>query len=289
MSLFDRMFDDAAVFPPGNAPLPVAIAEHLRHHQSWYASTVGPLVVPAARTDEVAQFETSGVELALTGRLDDSDLENYVSRASAATDLEVVALELVVSDATDPEESVKEAARLAAAVGPTTEIFIEDPDHSPEVLDGLASLSGRIMVKLRTGGVEASAFPSEAELGRWIFGCIERGLPFKCTAGLHHATRHTALDTRFEHHGFLNVILAVGAALDGQSSADLADVLSAQDYPRVVEAVSQLSPSAVAGIRDRFVSFGTCSVTEPINDLVAFGLLAVPGDQPEPTEGHSSG
>ena len=44
---------------------------------------------------------------------------------------------------------------------------------------------------------------------------LDRETPFKCTAGLHNAVRHRAADTGFEHHGFLNVLLATRQAFDG--------------------------------------------------------------------------
>src|SRR4051794_26576004 len=39
------LVDDAAVFPPGNAPLEEALAAHRRHRTAPYAALVGPLVV----------------------------------------------------------------------------------------------------------------------------------------------------------------------------------------------------------------------------------------------------
>ena len=47
-ALFARLVDDAAVFPPGNAPLPEAVTAHLTHRTAWYASLVGPLMVPTS-------------------------------------------------------------------------------------------------------------------------------------------------------------------------------------------------------------------------------------------------
>ena len=41
--LFDRLVDDAAVFPPGLAPLDVAVREHLDRRTGPYAAHIGPL------------------------------------------------------------------------------------------------------------------------------------------------------------------------------------------------------------------------------------------------------
>jgi hypothetical protein len=39
--------------------------------------------------------------------------------------------------------------------------------------------------------------------------------------------------------------------------------------------LQQLSDTEAAVVRSRFVSFGTCSITEPLDDLAALGLLPV--------------
>ncbi|WP_143517525.1 hypothetical protein [Pseudonocardia sp. MH-G8] len=47
------MLDDAALFPPENAPMVTAVPAHRKHRASWYALLVGPFLVPAARLDEL--------------------------------------------------------------------------------------------------------------------------------------------------------------------------------------------------------------------------------------------
>ena len=36
-----RLVDDAAIFPPGNAPIDDAAAAHLERRDAWYAGLVG--------------------------------------------------------------------------------------------------------------------------------------------------------------------------------------------------------------------------------------------------------
>ena len=98
-------------------------------------------------------------------------------------------------------------------------------------------------------------------------------LAFKCTAGVHHAVRHRAADTGFEHHGFLNVLLAVAAALDDASPEQVAAELADRDAARVVAKISNLDVETISAVRSLFTSFGTCSTDEPINDLVTLGLV----------------
>jgi hypothetical protein len=87
-----------------------------------------------------------------------------------------------------------------------------------------------------------------------IASCREAGVPFKCTAGLHHAVR------RGDDHGFLN-ILAATAAPTGRIESVLAEENAAN--------LDLSSPD-----RGLFVGFGSCSWREPVDDLVELGLLS---------------
>ncbi len=46
-------------------------------------------------------------------------------------------------------------------------------------------------------------------------------------------------------------------------------------------AVGALAPERLRAARARFTSFGTCSIAEPVEDLVALGLLGAPAPVPE--------
>lgn len=59
-ALFQSLFDDAAMFPPGNASVADAVAEHRRHKDEWYADMVGPLLVADKDVTElVSQLSSS--------------------------------------------------------------------------------------------------------------------------------------------------------------------------------------------------------------------------------------
>ena len=107
-------------------------------------------------------------------------------------------------------------------------------------------------------------------LAAWIDAALDRETPFKCTAGLHHAVRHTG-DDGFEHHGFLNVLVATRQAFDGASADDVAAILEQRDADALVGDAGELERA-----RRWFTSFGSCSVTEPLDDLIALGLLEKP-------------
>jgi hypothetical protein len=127
--------------------------------------------------------------------------------------------------------------------------------------------------KLRTGGLDAALFPTEQQVAAFITACLDREVAFKCTAGLHNAVRHTAADTGFEHHGFLNVLLATRASLDGATQDELAALLGERDGETLAERARALSDEQAASTRRWFTSFGSCSIDEPRTDLMTLRLL----------------
>ena len=244
MTLFDEFFDDAALFPPGNSPMPLAVAAHRGHRIAWYSPVVGPFVCPAARLDELV-----------------AELHGQPLRVSLITTTSVPVDRLVELASV---EGVAEPEVLASFGVPA---YVELPAGA-DVETGLDAVAvAGCRAKLRTGGTTAEAFPVERDVARFLASCVERKVSFKCTAGLHHAVRHTDPATGFEHHGFLNVLLATQAASDGASVDDVAAVLAERDATALVG--RELDP----GVRTWFTSFGTCSVAEPLDDLVSLGLL----------------
>jgi hypothetical protein len=262
-ALFAGLLDDAALFPPGDAPMPAAVREHrvLLRDLGRYT---GPFVVPAARLDELVAAGGTAVPLSLIAAATDLP-------AALAREIDVVAVEV---------PPVADAASAAAAIGVLDEILpatvpaaLEIP-RSPQrdaILDVVADT--RYRAKLRTGGMRAELFPASAELADTISSCLARSVGFKCTAGLHHAIRHADPTTGFDHHGFLNVMLAVHILLDGGSMADATAALDDDDSRRVAAGVWGWSEPTRRAVRGRFLSFGTCSVREPLGDLVNLGLL----------------
>ncbi|NKY77301.1 hypothetical protein HGB46_01735 [Nocardiopsis dassonvillei] len=174
----------------------------------------------------------------------------------------------------------------AAAPGTAAEVAARLDEHLPEGAGGFVEVSRQADVpaelrslagtghsaKFRTGGLTVEAHPSEEELAEFLHSAVELGVPFKCTAGLHHAVRHTTAEG-FEQHGFLNVLLATAALLDGASEREAALVLADRDGPRLAALAAKLTDEEARAVRGRFRSFGTCSVTEPLEDLVVLGAL----------------
>lgn len=276
--LFDGLFDDASLFPPAALTMSDAVTGHLRHQTAWYAPLSGPFVCPDAKLAEL------GAAMTATG-IAELDLALVLPGGAASLD---AAVDAVFADPRLRLRAVElPAGPAAAAAGPTDVIAALDQtplagaaafvELTAAQLTGTAARSladHRYLAKLRTGGASADAFPDEQTLAPCLSMLAAERLPFKCTAGLHHAVRHRAADTGFEHHGFLNVLLATGAALDGAGTDQIAAELADTDAVAVTARISQLDADAAGSIRQLFTSFGTCSTDEPVTDLVTLGLIS---------------
>lgn len=268
---FAGLLDDAAVFPPGNTAVPEAVRAHLARRAQPWSRLVGSLVVSTGHLAEVAAAVPDGERLAVSVVVRDLGRLPEVVRATATeARLQLHAVELAVSGARGAAEAVT-AVQLHLPAG--IDVWIEPgwAEDALEAMDRVAAAGHRL--KLRTGGTEASAFPSEATLAAAVVAATSRGLAFKATAGLHNALRHRDPVTGFEHHGFANLLLAAARASDGLEAATGALAQVRGDV--VAQGLLDLGPGGLHEVRTRqFVSFGTCDVAEPRRDMVALGLLA---------------
>jgi hypothetical protein len=142
-------------------------------------------------------------------------------------------------------------------------------------------------MKIRTGGETAEKIPPPESVLEFIRICAAHGVAFKATAGLHHPLRSVHPLTYQPEcasalmHGFLNLFLAA-VYLRAGLSMDLVEIIlnesAAQAFTVDADGVRwrdhRLSCAELAAARGNFsISFGSCSFTEPIDDLRLIGLL----------------
>jgi hypothetical protein len=281
------LVDDAAVFPPGNAGLPDAVSAYTARRDEWYVDLVGPLVVKDTQLADVPADVP--VSVVLTGG---AGSVAGVATLARKRGHRLVALEAAVRDLDDLTGNVRrittavDAARDEGGLA-DTQVYVELPQTTPTAdwlaaADAVAEAESHL--KFRTGGLEAHLFPDSATVAAWIDAALDRETSYKCTAGLHHAVRHRDHETDFEHHGFLNVLLATRRAFDGGTVAEVAEVLE-DHYANDLVALARTSD--LAGARRWFTSYGSCSVTEPLDDLLGLGLVEAHGVSQGPTDGGS--
>lgn len=273
--LLDGLIDDAALFPPGNAAMPSAIAEHLRHRAAWYGPLVGPFLCPASRLDELAARVDAPFAVRLVVDTGAGGIGPAVDAVASDDRLVLRGVEIALP----PEAPVDGARRVVSALdaalgGPDDDepAYVE-PARGPGWRDALEVVAeAGYRAKLRTGGVPPEAFPGEQDVAAFVLACLDLGIPFKCTAGLHHAVRHTAGDGS-EQHGFLNILATVADCLDGADAASAAAVLANRDGQPLASRLRELSDARAGEVRRWFTSYGSCSITEPLADLIALDLV----------------
>ena len=273
--VFRGLVDDAAIFPPGDAALPDAVAAYATRRDEWYADLVGSFVV----TDELVSKVEARIPLSVvvTGG---AGAIGPALRLAGRNGAEVAGVEVALRDLDDLAGNARrvvaavDGAHADGVLDDETPVFVELPQQEPgaawlTAADEVAAAELRL--KFRTGGLESHLFPTASALTAWIDAALDRETPFKCTAGLHNALRHTGADG-FEHHGFVNVLVATRLAFDGAATDEVVSVLEERVPEVLLERWAELG-DAMAGARRWFTSFGSCSVAEPLDDLTALGLV----------------
>jgi hypothetical protein len=238
-ALFGGLIDHAPTFPPEQLPLDEGLAEHRRVRDGEDGWIVNRFVCPASKLDELGDEPLRLSVVLDTGVLPPADER----------------IEAVEASGIDPEVLFDAAP----------EIYCELPlrdDVSFRILQ-LGELGLR--AKVRCGGSVVPTVPALAEL---IQACRRLEVPFKATAGLHQPLRHD------DEHGFLNLLAAAvfGDEEDALEEEDPDALALSGDAFRWRD--REVGADEIARVRrDLFVSFGSCSAQEPIDGLVALGLL----------------
>jgi hypothetical protein len=306
-ALLDELIDFAGLFPPAAMDMEAAASRFEGHRGGRHAFGLGRFVLPVGRFGEF--------EVAVQGRLpvvpdvDDPeqapDLWAISALVSPAEDLDAVKRDLEAIESFNDRHTevgagaaIVDTIELKATSGEAVDAVLDlldddiypyfELDPSTDVRGTLAAIAGLDGgAKIRTGGVTADAHPTVEQVAAFIAACRMADVPFKATAGLHHAIRAHQSSVDAKQFGFLNVFL--GAALMHAGRVDakgLAEVLADEDASNftmsdggVAWRDRRLTIDQLAEARSRFChSFGSCSFQEPIDELITMGWLKAPAN-----------
>ncbi len=262
-ALLGRLIDHAALFPPASLDMPEALEADRRARESPEAWMLDRFIVPASRLGELPE-ETPPLSVVLDRGEGDLD---------AIAEHHVVLLEGRI----DPEWIPETQALVDAKLGvPTFWELAPGRGLTGEVAAVREAGAG---AKIRCGGVAADAFPSVEAVAAFVLACRDASVRFKATAGLHHPVRHVDPATGFHMHGFLNLLAA--AVFAQQGADDIVPVLAEEDPAAFTVDAGGLTVhgwradgEAIAAARaELFVAYGSCSFSEPVDDLKALGVL----------------
>jgi hypothetical protein len=292
--LLQGSIDYAGLFPPAELDMRAALDNYAQYSSGPSAWALGRFIVPVSRLDELEvhlprtsrrSFESPWRFAALMGTNMEADMQaiQTFNRRHINGEATIDSVEVKAS-------SEARIGEIIQSVPSTLQTYIEVPiEPDPSAL--IRSIGqGERRAKIRTGGVTQEAFPRGPELLRFLRATLENAVPFKATAGLHHPLRATYRLTYAENSpmgrmfGFLNLMLSVAFLRSGMDEADALRVLEEED-PAAFQADDTgiswrgrlVDLQAMSDARRQgMVSFGSCSFTEPIEDLQSLHLLPAP-------------
>jgi len=291
--LLRRVVDYAGLFPPASLAMAPAVAEYAEHRACEHAWALGRFVVPAARLEEFddvagGTLPTSAGDSWALSALVSGEVEEDLQRIGAfnARHRDARAGAVMVDTVELKTPTPRDVARAAELLDRQYDTYMEVPvvDDPAELIAAIAKTMAK--AKIRTGGVTPDAFPTSGHVVRFMARCLEHGVGYKATAGLHHPWRNEygltyAQDApRGTMFGFLNVLLATAALRAGWSAADATALLEERDPGALRFSADSaawrgqaLSIDSLARARDSMVAFGSCSFRDPIHGLQAGALL----------------
>ncbi|MGA9415478.1 MAG: hypothetical protein WBV60_12375 [Terriglobales bacterium] len=295
--LLRDLIDYAGLFPPASLAMVPSVAHYAAYSRSKWNWILGRFVVPVVRLGEFEEAfaglpnpaSRAGSAIWRLSVLPGSNVAADVVRIrefNARMASPSSAKRAVVESVEVKVASAEEIRRLSGIIAAEIVTYFEIPLSSCADCIGAMAECGR-SAKIRTGGETADKFPASASVIEFIRECAAANVPFKATAGLHHPLRSVH---RFTYqpesasemmHGFLNLFLAAAflrAGMADEVAIELLEERSPAAFHFDLNAVAwrqhRLGRDEIAAARRDFaISFGSCSFTEPIDDLRSLHLL----------------
>lgn len=272
--LFAALVDDAGLFPPERLSMDAAVARHRDDTANAHTVLTHRFLCPSSCLDELrSRLEPD--ERWRIGLITDvplADLKDVLAVVDEDPRLALETIEVRIP-AGEPQAAV---AQVLAAVGErdSTAVCVELSPAAPGWERALAAVAEHgLWAKVRCGGLDAAAFPTAEQLAAFLVAATNADVPFKATAGLHHALRYRDTTTGFDHHGFLNLLLATCRAVDGARPDEVAAALGIDEGQELAERARAIPHGVARRARSRFRAYGSCSTSEPVEDLTELGLI----------------
>jgi hypothetical protein len=277
-ALLEHVVDYAGLFPPANADVLTAARNYASYRASDDRWMLGRFVVGVGKLGElravIRSFRPVETAWPVTVVVPDAAAATGAIRGVDDAALNIESIEVKAKTAL-------EVAMLGRSSDRKREVYVEVSvgDSLDSMLDAVAA--AKLRAKVRMGGSTPDAAPATADVVRFLRGCIDRGIGFKATAGLHHPLRGRYRTTDApgapsgDMFGFLNLLLAATLMRGTLSDEDARALLEESDESAFViddqtiawrERVADLE--TITATRARFAtSFGSCSFREPVEEL----------------------
>lgn len=269
----EQVIDYAGTFPPAALPPKEAFENYVRMlegEEGWIVENLAWLVRDLATLADLLGSGELGV--AAIGRPGSEWDEWQTARESDAKDMSVflgVAPNAQIRTYECPAPPLSQFSAGMASLRSyhdQTDVFFELP-WDRDVTEELAMMAEEewLSAKFRCGG---AAIPTPTQLATVLSQCVDLELPFKLTAGLHEPIAHEG------QHGFLNVFAAIGMRfLEDASVSEMTRILMDENSASFSLTNSfayrgrEFSEEDLEDLRSFFITFGSCSVDEPLAGL----------------------
>ena len=287
-ALLADTIDYAGLFPPSKVSMETAVRNYAEYLKSEHRWMLGRFVVPVIDLDEFIDVQRSLETSKKVWRLsviagEDvlADLEKI--RRVNEKHLDYLYIETIEVKADSPAK-IRETTGLL----PENLISYFEIPTATVLTDSITAIAlTKTRAKIRTGGVTPEAFPPVDEIVKFMRICTAANIPFKATAGLHHPLRcHKPLTyeenaVKGAMNGFLNLFLVAVFLRQNLNHTFVHELMKDGDvgnFKFTDDAVSwkdhTASVSEIESARKRgIISFGSCSFTEPVEDLQEIDLL----------------
>ncbi len=272
-ALFHALVDDAGALDPTGAGLHEVTAAHEAMRAEWWGALTGRLRVSDTELP-LLRGNGSALDVVLSSGAGQIAGPAALCRRLG---LDLGRITLALRDLNDLAGNVRrvvaavDAARSEGALDEDATVALEIPfDATPHgwlsAVDEIAA--AELQVALRLGGQHPAEFPDAGTVAGWIDACLDRETPFTCTRGLSRAVRTHDADLGVIRHGFLNVLVATGAAWDGAGADTVAALLTQNSGADLAAHV----PETPVSTRRWFTSFAVADPRSVVRELTDLGL-----------------
>jgi len=310
-ALFAEIIDYAGIFPPAALPLEEAFERFVANRQSESGWLLSRFVCPASRLEELEPLVTNAdlghtpilisalgaggddpLGFAASIEQDTKSMRAFSNRLADRTRIDIFEVKLPtqgnVADVVDlcfhnlqdvdqrPPRPYFEIPVVGQRPDPAlTASAIAAASHEIDP----ARLAG---LKIRCGGLDATAVPTVEAVAAAIKASLETGLSLKATQGLHHPLRGEDSSLGTITHGFVNLLAASALAYEHFLVEETIRDIIAEEDPETfhIDAAELRWRDLAVGFTSvvefrmaAFTSLGSCNFTEPRGDLADLGWI----------------
>jgi hypothetical protein len=255
--------------------LAALVERHLGYRLQWFAPLLGRLAIPDRQLVEVSRLLPAGTELGVTV-VNTGGAGGLLALAHRSIlGLTIEAVESPLRDLDDLESNAARVVAAAAELPEGIDTYVELP-YAPgwQAAVQLVEAEG-LLGKIRIDGGQGGQLASAEQVADQLSVLIEGDLPFSA-AGLDRAWPDDPSGLGARTYGFLNLLAAVDALIDGAEQHDAVNLLLAGNDDAIVATVDSWDTATHDRVRRRLRSIGCRQVPDLVDDLVAVGLLAPP-------------